>query len=305
MSVTNLYSPFNSNSGNWSSWTSTGQYIQAQPVYSKSSAWGGLYNSMTDLLGTYVFSIYVKVSDTSTKVSTYKAPGGTTQSGYQVTNVWGDEGVTSSIPTDGSRADFTFANPNTWYRIGMTITLTASTRSQFRAEAWNSSTMYVAAPMLEAGDRLHAFVPYGGWSFHAAEGEYPINDNMIDTPFTENWVQPFATWLWRIDDNNDGYPYTDLMLDVLYHEPEPPPPEPTNPECANWLSHWFIRKEDMDLNRESVMGYISQKTNRGFQPVNFKYLPHWNNSIQDLNNKYYEMIGEDENGGPIRLGGEE
>lgn len=73
------------------------------------------------------------------------------------------------------------------------------------------------------------------------------------------------------------------------------------PECANWLSHWFIRKEDMDLNRESVMGYISKKSDRSFQPGNFKYLSHWNNSVQELNNQYYEMIGEDENGGRIRL----
>lgn len=72
-------------------------------------------------------------------------------------------------------------------------------------------------------------------------------------------------------------------------------------ECANWLSHWFIRREDMDLNRESVMGYISRKSDRSFQPGNFKYLPHWNNSVQELNNQYYEMIGEDESGGRIRL----
>lgn len=65
-----------------------------------------------------------------------------------------------------------------------------------------------------------------GIVWHAAEGEYPINNSIIDTPFTETWVQPFATWLWRIDENNDGYPYNDLMLGVLYHEPDPPPPPP-------------------------------------------------------------------------------
>ena len=64
------------------------------------------------------------------------------------------------------------------------------------------------------------------YDWHSAEGQYPINDKIIDTPFTEVWVQPFATWLWHIDENNNGYPYTDLMLDVLYHEPDPPPPPP-------------------------------------------------------------------------------
>jgi hypothetical protein len=184
---------------------------------------------MTELLGTYVFSIYVKVSDISTKVSTYKAPASTTQSGYQVTNVWGDEGVTGSIPADGSRADFTFANPDTWYRVGMTITLTDSTVSQFRAEAWNSSTMYVSAPMLEAGDTLHAFVPYGGWSFHAAEGEYPINNSTLPKAPT-NYTKPWANGLWRVDEGNDGYPYTELQLGVLHVDPGPTPPPPPPPE---------------------------------------------------------------------------
>ena len=95
-----------------------------------------------------------------------------------------------------------------------------------------------------------------GIIWHAAEGEYPIND-LMPLVLQTDFRKPYPCDYWRIDGSNGGYPYNDLMPAVPYHEPEPPPPEPTNPECANWLSHWFIRKGDMDLNRESVMGYIS------------------------------------------------
>lgn len=138
-----------------------------------------------------------------------------------------------------------------------------------------------------------------GIVWHAAEGEYPINNSTIDTPFIENWEQPFPSWLWRIDENNEGYPYNDLMLDVLYHEPEPPPPEPTNPERANWLGHWFIRLNDIDRDKTSVMGYISRKADRAFKPINFKNISNWNKSLQDLNNSYYQMLGDGILGGLI------
>ena len=59
--------------------------------------------------------------------------------------------------------------------------------------------------------------------YHAHEGEYPINDSampIVQTDFT----RPFPSNLWRIDQSNDGYPYTDLQLGILTYEPPPPPP---------------------------------------------------------------------------------
>ena len=135
------------------------------------------------------------------------------------------------------------------------------------------------------------------WIMDSEVGAIPEKASSIPD---SSFIKPYPASLWRIDESNDGYPYNELMPDILYRDPTPPP-QPDIPECANWLSHWFIRKEDMDLNRASVMGYISKKSDRSFQPGNFRYFPHWNNSVQELNNQYYEMIGEDENGGRIRL----
>ena len=67
--------------------------------------------------------------------------------------------------------------------------------------------------------------------FHAAEGQYPIND--LTPPILQtDFRRPFPSSLWRIDDSNGGYPYTDLQLGVIYVAPKPsegpspvPPPE--------------------------------------------------------------------------------
>lgn len=61
--------------------------------------------------------------------------------------------------------------------------------------------------------------------YHAHEGEYPVNDSampIVQTDFT----RPFPLNRWRIDESNDGYPYTDLQLGILTYEPPPPPPPP-------------------------------------------------------------------------------
>lgn len=66
------------------------------------------------------------------------------------------------------------------------------------------------------------------YDWHAKDGEYPINDSTISSPYDNGYSKPFANWLWMIDENNDGYPYTNLMLDVEYYEPSPPVP-PADP----------------------------------------------------------------------------
>ena len=51
--------------------------------------------------------------------------------------------------------------------------------------------------------------------YHAREGEYPTNDSampIVQTDFT----RPFPLNRWRIDEGNNGYPYTDLQLGVLH-----------------------------------------------------------------------------------------
>ena len=105
---------------------------------------------------------------------------------------------------------------NTWVRqtiadygsnLPFSITKSASTNRFLISINKNNSNMALTAYYM----------------YHAAEGEYPINDNalsIVQTTFTPL----YPTWLWRIDDSNDGYPYTELLLGVLYVEPTPPPP---------------------------------------------------------------------------------
>lgn len=55
------------------------------------------------------------------------------------------------------------------------------------------------------------------YPFHAAEGEYPINDQAM--PVLQNgFTSPLPTNRWRIDESNGGYPYHMLMPDILYVE---------------------------------------------------------------------------------------
>lgn len=115
----------------------------------------------------------------------------------------------------------------------------------------------------------------------------------------KNFYKPFARGMWQMNGLEPNTPYEPMMPGIMRHVPDPPPPEPDNPERANWLSHWFIRLGDIDAYRESVMGYISQKADRTFQPGNFKSSPHWNNSVQELNDIYYKMLGIDSVGGLI------
>ena len=154
-------------------------------------------------------------------------------------------------------------------------------------------TPIMALPIVQE----HFTEPYPASLWRYEGGNTPINE-LIAPILQERFTKPYPASLWRIDESNGGMPYNDLMLDVLYYDP-PPPPEPDDPERANWLSHWFIRLGDIDTNKKSVMGYISQKADRTFQPGNFKDSPHWNNSVQELNDIYYEMLGIDSVGGLI------
>ena len=53
--------------------------------------------------------------------------------------------------------------------------------------------------------------------WHAAEGEYPVND-LTPPTLQDKFCKPFPASLLRIDESNDGYPYTELMPGVIYVE---------------------------------------------------------------------------------------
>ena len=69
----------------------------------------------------------------------------------------------------------------------------------------------------------HFTEPYPDSLWRYEGGDTPINGLMAPI-LQERFTKPYPASLWRIDENNGGLPYNDLMLDVLYHEPEPPIP---------------------------------------------------------------------------------
>ena len=156
---------------------------------------------------------------------------------------------------------------------------------------------YSGSGTIYPNDIRSAVLSYNdGIDFEIGENGYPVPiaaPDIIEPAMTA----PYPAQLWRIDpDWNGGYPFNLLQPDIEY---TPPPPEPTNPERANWLGHWFIRLNDIDRDKTSVMGYISRKADRAFKPINFKNISNWNKSLQDLNNSYYQMLGDDILGGLI------
>lgn len=109
-----------------------------------------------------------------------------------------------------------------------------------------------------------------GIVYHAHEGEYPINDSALPIVQTD-FTRPFPLNRWRIDQSNDGYPYTDLQLGILTYEP-PPPPEPEDESinivqydiyCDNQLMHssvvptkeWKVIDPVLDL-QDSAAGSL-------------------------------------------------
>lgn len=62
------------------------------------------------------------------------------------------------------------------------------------------------------------------WEMGSDSNPVPIQALPVpDSSFTK----PYPASLWRIDENNGGYPYNELMPDILYYEPpQPVPPSP-------------------------------------------------------------------------------
>ena len=161
--------------------------------------------------------------------------------------------VNISLMTFETPAHTTEILSSGWQNVPYTMNISSSTASKYVL----CEMRYSDSSNVTPDEILSWTITYDdGLVYHGHEGEYPINDK-ISPIIQTDFERPYPSMLWRIDESNDGYPYNDLQFGILTYEPPAPPPVPSNPECANWLSHWFIRKEDMDLNRESVMGYIS------------------------------------------------
>ena len=64
----------------------------------------------------------------------------------------------------------------------------------------------------------HFTKPYPARLWRYEGGDTPVNDLMFPI-VQEHFTKPYPASLWRIDESNDGYPYNELMPDILYYEP--------------------------------------------------------------------------------------
>jgi hypothetical protein len=148
-------------------------------------------------------------------------------------------------------ADYTDISydPNAWLTNPCTADLSGKSNVHYIATyAKNSNNSNISPSDITAWTITYD----DGIVYHAHEGEYPVNDSampIVQTDFT----RPFPSNLWRIDQSNDGYPYTDLQLGILTYEPPPPPPEPEREEetivqydiyCDDKLMHSSVVPEN-------------------------------------------------------------
>lgn len=141
------------------------------------------------------------------------------------------------------------------------FTFTTGTGDTHLVVYYTNTSEYTTRIMLNEGDTIYPYeaptMPLVDTEWTGVANQFPSNS----TEAAEGFVLPVPDIMWRCEEGyNNGFPFNKLLPNVPYI----PPPEPDIPECVNWLSHWFIRKEDMDLNKESVMGYIFQKSDRSF-----------------------------------------
>ena len=98
----------------------------------------------------------------------------------------------------------------------------APTKSMYPPEWYmdgDQPTPIAALPIVQE----HFTEPYPASLWRYEGGDAPINGLMLPI-VQERFTEPYPASLWRIDESNGGLPYNELMLDVLYYEPEPPPP---------------------------------------------------------------------------------
>lgn len=143
-------------------------------------------------------------------------------------------GKTIQVALDGYVTD---SPPNTcdigWYNSPGTFNLSSySTTAYFKIILKYSDTSDIAPSEITSCKATYD----DGIVYHAHEGEYPVNDSampIVQTDFT----RPFPSNLWRIDQSNGGYPYTDLQLGILTYEPPPPPPPEPEDEPLNIVQY--------------------------------------------------------------------
>ena len=81
---------------------------------------------------------------------------------YTITSADCNGAIGITISANQRTASFTLPNANQWYRISAVFTLNSdATLKPFTTRSSSDGYTYVTCPMLETGEILHDFVPYG------------------------------------------------------------------------------------------------------------------------------------------------
>lgn len=193
----NLYPQY---TGNLSSWYEESGLYRDQPIYSKNTAWIGLYTPLTLEAGTYTFSVFVRTAVQRT-VSIYTR----TYSGSA-------DGI--SPQTSG---DIVLSASADWQRLSFTFTLSIRKELWLRVEAktYENTKLYVSAPQLETGSEMTLFEGYHSTWYIDENGE------LTHTDFPEiperAFQAPLPKSVWRVDPRYEmGYPFNMLMPALGY-----------------------------------------------------------------------------------------
>jgi hypothetical protein len=107
------------------------------------------------------------------------------------------------------------------------ITFTTGDNDIYLVVYYTNDSEYSTRVMLNEGDTIQEYEAptkhnLGAVSWFPYPNGYPYNPKtklLTQTKFKK----PYASAIWRIDENNNGNPYTNLLRDIIYAKPTPPP----------------------------------------------------------------------------------
>lgn len=122
-------------------------------------------------------------------------------------------------------------------------------------DLWNAENgEYPQNYMIAEGYTLDSWVePYPVMAWRAANGESPHLAPTILKETALAFSLPYPYGYWRIDDSNNGYPYTDLLHGVpRVVPPDPEPPTPPEPEYEEAITMQYDIYCDGQLMHSTV-----------------------------------------------------
>ncbi|MCR5708115.1 MAG: hypothetical protein K6G82_07560 [Ruminococcus sp.] len=98
----------------------------------------------------------------------------------------------------------------------------------------------------------HLTEPYPDSLWRYEGGDTPVT-GLMPPILQERFTKPYPASLWRIDESNGGLPYNELMLDVLYYEPDEPD---IYPELRENVIRVYDKSEPQDGFRSNGLAVL-------------------------------------------------